>query len=200
MDGKENMNLDYNPHNNMFVILGASNHSEFERERHDYYATDPKAVEELLKVESFDKNILEPCCGEGHISKVLEKHGYMVESSDLIDRNFGRGGVDYLTIKSWHGDIITNPPYKYAKEFVEHSLKIIKPGKRVAMLLKIQFLESVKRRELFEENPPKYVYVFSKRTVCAMNGEFENIKGSAVCYCWYIWEKGFKGEPVIRWI
>ena len=154
MDGKDN--LDYNPHNNMFVIMGASNHSDFEREKHDYYATDPKAVEELLKVESFDKNILEPCCGEGHISKVLEKHGYMVESSDLIDRDFGRGGVDYLTISSWHGDIITNPP--------------------------------------------KYVYVFSKRTVCARNGDFENTKGSAVCYCWYIWEKGFKGEPVIRWI
>lgn len=184
----------------MFVIMGASNHSEFERVQHDYYATDPQAVEELLKVEKFDKNILEPCCGEGHISKVLEKHGYMVESSDLIDRNFGRGGVDYLTIKSWHGDIITNPPYKYAKEFVEHSLKIINPGQRVAMLLKIQFLESVKRRELFEENPPKYVYVFSKRTVCARNGGFEKTPSSAVCYCWYIWEKGFKGEPVIRWI
>ena len=198
MDGKDN--LDYNPHNNMFVIMGASNHSEFEREQHDYYATDPQAVEELLKAESFDKNILEPCCGEGHISKVLENHGYMVESSDLIDRDFGRGGIDYLTISSWDGDIITNPPYKYAKEFVEHSLNIIKPGKRVAMLLKIQFLESVKRRELFEENPPKYVYVFSKRTVCARNGDFENTKGSAVCYCWYIWEKGFKGEPVIRWI
>ena len=198
MDGKDN--LDYNPHNNMFVIMGASNHSDFERVKHDYYATDPQAVEELLKVESFDKNILEPCCGEGHISKVLEKHGYTVESSDLIDRDFGRGGVDYLTISNWHGDIITNPPYKYAKEFVEHSLKIIKPGKRVAMLLKIQFLESVKRRELFEENPPKYVYVFSKRTVCARNGDFEKTPSSAVCYCWYIWEKGFKSEPVIRWI
>ena len=198
MDGKDN--LDYNPHNNMFVIMGASNHSDFEREQHDYYATDPQAVEELLKVESFDKNILEPCCGEGHISKVLEKHGYMVESSDLIDRDFGRGGIDYLTISSWHGDIITNPPYKHAKEFVEHSLKIIKPGKRVAMLLKIQFLESVKRRELFEENPPKYVYVFSKRVSCARNGDFTTYSSGAVCYCWYIWEKGFKGEPVIRWI
>lgn len=184
----------------MFVIMGASNHSEGERHPQDYYATDPQAVEELLKVESFDKNILEPCCGEGHISKVLEKHGYMVKSSDLIDRNFGAGGVDYLTIKSWHGDIITNPPYKYAKEFVEHSLKIINPGQRVAMLLKIQFLESVKRRELFEENPPKYVYVFSKRAVCAKNGNFSLYPSSAVCYCWYIWEKGFKGEPVIRWI
>ena len=199
MDGKDN--LDYNPDNNMFVIMGASNHSDFERVKHDYYATDPQAVEDLLKVESFDKNILEPCCGEGHISKVLEKHGYMVESSDLIDRDFGRGGVDYLTISSWHGDIITNPPYKHAKEFVEHSLKIIKPGKRVAMLLKIQFLEGVKRRELFEENPPKYVYVFSRRANCARNGDFKGFpRNSAVCYCWYIWEKGFKGEPVIRWI
>src|SRR5574344_608958 len=102
MDGKDN--LDYKQNNTrVFSILGASNHSEFERVQHDYYATDPQAVEELLKVESFDKNILEPCCGEGHISKVLEKHGYMVESSDLIDRNFGRGGgrLPYYIKLAW---------------------------------------------------------------------------------------------------
>ncbi|WP_257875765.1 NAD(P)-dependent oxidoreductase [Anaerococcus sp. Marseille-P3625] len=184
----------------MFVIMGASNHSDFTRVQHDYYATDPQAVEELLKVESFDKNILEPCCGEGHISKVLEENKYNVTSRDLYYRGYGVGGMDFFTTTSWHEDIITNPPYKYAKEFVEHSIKIIDDGKRLAMLLKIQFLESVKRRELFEENPPKYVYVFSKRANCVRNGVFTNYPSSAVCYCWYIWEKGFKGEPVIRWI
>lgn len=55
-----------------------------ERERDDYYATEPKAVELLLDLEKFDSNILEPCCGEGRISEVLKSAGYNVTSSDLM--------------------------------------------------------------------------------------------------------------------
>lgn len=192
--------LDYNPHNNVFVTMGASNHANEERQVHDYYATDPEAVKKLLEVESFDKKILEPCCGEGHISKVLTSAGYDVTSSDLYDRGFGQGGVSFFDISSFRGDIVTNPPYKRAKEFVEHALKVVDDGRKIAMILKIQFLESQSRKELFENHPPKYVYVFTKRTLCAKNGDFEKYNSSAVCYCWFIWIKGFKGEPAIRWI
>lgn len=75
-----------------FVTLGATNHSTSEREVDDYYATDPRAVTELLGLESFSRNIWEPACGEGHISKTLEAAGYKVLSTDLIDRGFGVGG------------------------------------------------------------------------------------------------------------
>lgn len=54
-----------------FVCNGDNNHSERERGMYDYYATDPKAVRNLLRFESFSKYILEPACGGGHISKVL---------------------------------------------------------------------------------------------------------------------------------
>lgn len=68
------------------------------------------------------------------------------------------------------------------------------------MFLKIQFLESKARRKLFRDYPPKYIYVSSSRLKCAMNGDFEKYaKSTAVCYCWYVWEKGFNGEPVVRW-
>lgn len=184
-----------------FVTLAASNHSEYEREINDYYATDPKAVELLLEKEKFNKNILEPACGEGHISKVLIKHGYNVKSFDKIDRGFGEVQDFFeLDTKDFDVDVITNPPYKDALKFVRHALEIIKDGRKVAMFLKIQFLEGKERRKFFEENPPKYVYVASSRLNCARNGKFEDCPSSAVCYAWYIWEKGFKGEPVIRWI
>ena len=59
----------------IFATLAATSHSRTgERQKHDYYATEPRAVELLLEVEKFDKNILEPACGEGHISKVLISH------------------------------------------------------------------------------------------------------------------------------
>ena len=71
------------------VVLGASNHSDGERQEHDYYATDPKAMELLLAEEQFSPTIWEPACGEGHLSKTLEGHGYSVFSTDLIYRGYG---------------------------------------------------------------------------------------------------------------
>ena len=99
-------------------------------------------------------------------------------------------------------DIITNPPYSMAKEFIERALELVEDGRKVAMLLKLTFLESKKRRELFEKYPPKYIYVSSSRLQCAKNGDFETYKngtGTAIAYGWFVWEKGYKGEPVVRW-
>ena len=102
-----------------FSILGARVFAQHDRAEHDYYATSPEAVEELLKVEQFSPKVWECACGEGHISKVLEAHGYEVISTDLIDRGFGDGYVDFLKTETTNipYDIVTNPPYKFAKEF-----------------------------------------------------------------------------------
>lgn len=137
----------------IYTTLGASNHSLSEREANDYYATEPKATRLLLEVERFDKWILEPACGEGHMSEPIKEAGYNVFSFDKVDRGYGLT-KDFFDYPSWSGDIITNPPYKYAKEFVEHSLKIIETGHKVAMFLKLTFLEGQARRKLFDVAPP----------------------------------------------
>lgn len=71
------------------AVLGARNIALEDRETNDYYATEPFAGELLLQVESFSPRIWECACGEGHLSKVFQKAGYHVFSSDLIDRGFG---------------------------------------------------------------------------------------------------------------
>lgn len=196
----------------VFSTLGASNHSNNEREINDFYSTDPNSLEIFLKALDRDgiklhNNIWEPACGMGHLSKVLESKGYNVLSTDLINRGYGIVDVDsdflngkYYTHTYYEGDILTNPPYKYAMEFVETALNKIRSGYYVIMFLKIQFLEGQARRELFKKYPPKYIYVNSKRQMCYMNGDISKKISSATCYCWYIWEKGFIGEPIIRWI
>lgn len=186
-----------------FGSLGASSHSKEERSEHDYYATEPKAMKCLLEVESFAPVVWECACGEGHLSKVLEEAGYQVISTDLVYRGFGDPDpLDFLqeTIADFEGDIITNPPYKFALEFVKRALDSIQPGRKVAMFLKLQFLEGMERKLFFRENPPVRVYVSSSRLKCARNGDFSAIPSSAVAYAWFVWVKGFHGEPVIRWI
>jgi len=186
----------------IFTTLGASSHSLEERQTHDYYATEPKALEKLLELEEFAK-VWECACGQGHLSEVLKKYEIHAKSTDIIDRGYGDGVFDFLSIENqgWDGDIITNPPYKYAQDFVEKSLQIIPNGRKVGMFLRIQFLEGKARRQLFKVQPPKVVYVSSSRLGCAKNGDFEkyNESGSASCYCWFVWEKGYKGTTELKW-
>jgi len=186
--------------NSVFKTLGATSHSNEIREENDYYATSPLAAEHLLKLETFSNNIWEPACGAGHLSEVFVKDGYTVTSTDLIDRGYGTPGIDFLKCNTqFAGDVITNPPYKQAKEFIEKALDVILPGNKVAMFLKLQFLESKGRKKLFTETPPKTIHVSCSRLICAKNGEFEKIDSSAVAYAWYIWEKGFTGDTIVKW-
>lgn len=94
-----------------FKTIGASNHTEKERETYDFYATEPKAAELLCDIFRFSPYIWECACGEGHLSEVFEKRGYLVKSTDLIDRGYGESGVDFLQCNEpFPGDIVTNPP------------------------------------------------------------------------------------------
>lgn len=202
------MNYEDQTHgHNTYVTLGASNHSEDTRAKNDFYATPPVAIYDLLEVEKFQNNIWEPACGMNHIVDILEKNNYQVKRSDIEkmvkdDDKFEQ--IDFLNTKgTWDGDIVTNPPFSLATQFVNKALDLVKDGAKVAMFLKIQFLEGKKRYDnIFWDNPPKRIYVSVNRYGCTKDGLFneEGNAPSAICYCWFIWEKGFKGDPVIKWI
>lgn len=184
-----------------FVQLGASNHVDYERAEHDYYATDPIAAEWLLKIEpELSHNIWECACGENALSDIFKSAGKKVRCSDLVVRKDGIEQKDFLSCNEpvHDTDIITNPPYSMAQEFVEKALSLVDDGRFVCMFLKLTFLEGKKRRKFFEEHPPIRVHVTSSRISCYLNGnKCEN--SGAVCYAWFVWQKGFKGHPEIRW-
>jgi hypothetical protein len=189
-----------------FATLGATNHSELERADRDFYATSPDALEALLRVFDLpkDKFVWECAAGNGHLAEVLSNFGYNVFASDIVERDYPLNKQDFLKCEGpIHANILTNPPYAKALEFVKHALTIIRTGNYVIMFMRIQFLEGQKRyKELFNANSGlKYVYVFSERAKCARNGLAEEFgKASAVAYAWYVWQKGYHDEPVIRWI
>ena len=184
-----------------------------ERVKDDYYATPPEATDVLLYDLDLSecKTFLEPSCGEGHISKVLESwfvHTGMseVESCDLVYRGYGNGGIDFLNSNYYNGKkydcVITNPPFKLAKEFVQRGMDL--SNKYVIMFAKLQLLEGVGRKELFDKYPPKYIYVFRNRINPYRNGNPLDEKGkpwaSTMCFAWFVFEVGFSGEPTIRWL
>lgn len=187
-------------------MTGASAHTKYQRPKHDYYATDPNAIRLFLDQfeadgESLANAVWEPACGEGNLVQPLKERGHNVFATDLIDRN-GNHTFDFLNKSpnmQWCGDVLTNPPYKQAQAFVETALARVEDESKVIMLLRIQFLESQRRHIFFKQNPPKYVYVHSSRIQIRLNND-PTINGSALCFAWFVWEKGHQGDTVIRWI
>lgn len=188
-----------------FSTLGASNHSSYERAKHDFYATDPVAIKMLAQTGFFDgvEDVWEPACGAGHLVKAIEAMGISVFATDLYNRGCGATGVDFLTDDACASmcdadAIVTNPPYNKALEFCERAVSLVP---KVAMLLKLTFLEGQKRQAFFKAHPPRYVAVCVNRVQCAINGDPEMFaKSSAACYAWFIWEADYKGKPEILWI
>ena len=168
-----------------------------DREKYDFYATPSEATQKLLEFEKFDGKIYEPCCGQGHISRVLLKNGYEVESTDLIDRGFGQANIDFLMEYKQRENIITNPPYgRLLMQFVDKSYHLAK--NKIALLLKLTFLEGQERKKFFELYPPIRVYVFSKRLSLMKNGE--SYEGGMMALAWFVWEKQKKQDTIIKWI
>lgn len=188
--------------NKVFTTLGASNHVEHERDTNDYYATEPKATELLMDIVELDDNIWECAAGGGHMADILINRGKNVFLSDLVSRRDDIEAINFLTTeRKFDGDIVTNPPYKYAQEFVEKGLELVPNGNKVVMFLKVTFLEGQRRRSLFAKYPPKEVWVSSSRLQCVKGGDFEAHKNrsSAVAYAWFVWEKGYSGDTVVKW-
>lgn len=197
----------------IYKCIGASNHTDKEREKNDFYATDPISIDKLLTVESPSNKIWECAAGDGHLAQRLKERGFDVFSSDIIERNYKLDmTADFLTMSALGlgsneqpaYDILTNPPYKYAKEFVLKALDILSDGRKVYMFLKLTFLEGKARfKEVFSKYPPEKIYVFSERVLCAKNAEFTKMReggGSAVAYAWFVWKKGYTGDTLVKWI
>lgn len=187
----------------------AGGNSSSQRQRDDYYATSPDTtklfLDKFLKDgNKFGNRIWECACGEGHISKVLKSYfpGKEIISTDLIYRGFGTGEVDFLLAKEEADTIITNPPFRLMNDFIEQGLEKCK--KNLILFGKIQTLEGVERVSILKNSPLKYVYVYTKRQATWKNGmsldEYGKKWATTMCTAWFVWEKGYAGEPVLRWI
>lgn len=174
-----------------------------ERPKGDFYATPKEAVTPLLDREKFGNSVLEPCCGNGAISKILEQYKYKVISKDLYDWGYGETGKDFLKEPIIDVDaIVTNPPFKLSVEFTERALKCtnLNQGK-VAILNRIQWLEGIKRNKLFKNNPLAKVLVFSRRIPRFNRFDFVGKQGtSLLCFAWFIFDWKWKENPIIDWI
>lgn len=176
----------------------------------EFYATNPKAVEMLMqKLPLKGLRILDCCVGGGNIAKALKNFSSDNDVVGIDIVNYGYPGTIVTDFLEWknptqYDAVVMNPPFSKAREFVEKSISCVKDGGYVAAFLKIQFLEGKKREDFFTLYPPKYIYVFRSRMATWNNGEEFDNEGkpwaTTMCHAWFVWEKGFHGEPVVRWL
>jgi hypothetical protein len=180
--------------NNAQSIVGFGH----KREANDFYPTPPSTTHALMRREKFDGSVWECASGNGAMAKVIEQYNDCISSDIRTDEDvYGEKGVDFLKTSRQVDNVITNPPYRLAEDFIQHALQCAR--KKVAMLLKLVFLEGVTRYDLFQNTPLKTVYVFCKRQKITISGKpMKN--SSMIAYAWFVWDKSYKGKPTIAWI
>ena len=136
----------------------------------DFYATPAWVTEALLQHVRFRGPVWEPCCGDGAMSSVLTEQGYDVVSTDLVDRGFGKPGVDFLACRSVPGrcqSIVTNPPYGDSGshagqsrsptamlDFLRHAMMLTKSVQgQLALLVRLQWIAGQRVAEIMSDGP-----------------------------------------------
>lgn len=163
----------------------------------DFFPTPRWATFALLDNEQFYGSTWECACGDGAMSLVLETACSKVISSDLYDRGYGEGGVDFVKTRRKADNIITNPPFNSAEAFVETGVNQV--NRKFALLLRLAFLEGANReRTIFSRMPPSRVWVFSERITFYPAG-VERKGSGTTAYAWFIWDKDAPTGTELKW-
>jgi hypothetical protein len=166
----------------------------------DLYETPATAVEALLAVETLPRLIWEPAAGRGAIVRVLQAHGHDVVASDVIDYGFPLGFVtDFLlTNKAPAGctTILTNPPFRIANKFTRHALDL---APRVYLLLRLAFLETIRRTDILERRGLARVHVFRERLpMMHRDGWTGRRASSRIPFAWFVWQRDHTGPAILN--
>jgi hypothetical protein len=167
----------------------------------DCYPTPPIAVGSLLGVEPdlARATVYEPAAGEGNIVRELREHGITCVASDLIERGFPLNFTSDFLKRRWAPDgctaVVSNPPCRLAEAFAAHALDLVPD---VFLLLRLAFLESVRRTDLLERSGLRAVHVFRRRLPrMHRDGWAGPCTSSSICFAWFAWRRDWCGSAVL---
>jgi hypothetical protein len=167
-----------------------------QRRKSDLYETPLSITRQLLDFESFSGTILEPAQGNGAIVKVLRANGWGPITCYDVEK-------DFLKERRRFENVVTNPPYSLAQEFILKAKEVA--TEKIAMLLPLSYLHGVERyRTIYQDRefPLKRIYVFTRYPMLGDKLREDGCyRTGMVVYQWMIFAKHEgTGEPVIRWI
>lgn len=172
----------------------------------DHYRTPEEETDKLLlawRPRIQIRKILEPAAGDGAMLRPLHDrfptaaifardidpspltNGYAVRERDFLDREQWKASGDPAKFDL----IFTNPPYKRALDFAARSFELLRPGGYLVLLLRMNFIESARRKAWWKKHMPEEVVFLSSRP-----SFYKSEKGAssdASGYAWFIWRNDF---------
>jgi hypothetical protein len=161
----------------------AQRNSTYVRQDRDLYITPAWVTEELLKHIRKPRRVWEPASGTGSMADTIRKH----TSAEVLESDISTGSDFLTTTGNFAGDIITNPPFNLARQFIEHALQATKQHQGLcAFLLKVDFDSGKTRRHLFQNHP---AFLF-KLTLLQRIVWFDNGPATAPSenHAWFVWD------------
>ena len=185
-------------------MSSTNRHNAEKRHIADYYVTPVKdiitflgALDEEVSLDIWDKTILDPCAGgdQSHdmsYPKALREYYAIpddwngIKTIDIREDSLAETKCNYIETKLDYKPflIISNPPFNQAMEFIKKALDDVEDGGYVAMLLRLNFLETKARKDFFDNYMPTWIFVHHKRM------SFTDAGGTdSVAYCHMVWKK-----------
>lgn len=168
--------------------------------REQYYTPEPCTRALLSHMGMEPSEVLEPCAGDGWISRVLEEKGHNTTTADVDpDAPVDMPGRDFFgtmyDVFQSPRCIITNPPWSDAALFVRRALELTP---NVAMLLRLTFFEPCSDETKPKSYRPDLVKSHRSHLVLPRVSFYRGKSGTdSVCPAWFIW--GFDWLDMEPW-
>ena len=164
------------------------------RRPNDFYPTDARLTQELLKRVEIFGTVFECCAGDGAIVKTLQGRFLDINgviSNDVDETRNCAYHFDASSAKEWESFkwnfdwVVTNPPFTQAPEIIPLAWKYSLQG--IAMLLRLSYLEPAKNRGTWLQEHSQYLtdlIIFGQpRPSFTGNGV------DTATTAWFVWQK-----------
>ena len=171
----------------------------FDRDDHDFYVEPAWCSERLFAVEPFAGLIWDPAAGSGTIPRAARAAGLSNFASDIADHGCGpRQDFLIASAPAEAFDIVTNPPFRLARAFVERALTL--GARKTAVIFPTARLNAAR---WLEPLPLAKIYLLTPRPSMPP-GEViargERPGGGRTDFAWLVFNHGHSGPPELRWL
>lgn len=176
----------------------------WQRDEYDWYVEPRECTDALLAIEQFKGNVWDPACGSGNIVKSCQQFGLEAFGTDIRQRSF-----ELLKIHNFldggpprpFKNIICNPPFGSAEEFVRLAISLTPLGGKIAMILPLVWMAGFSsKRDWLPSSPLKAVFPISPRPSMPPGAVIEaGVKpgNGTKDFAWFLWEVGYSSSPQI---